>query len=127
MLTPFEVYLITLLDGMGITIGLMAFFLAVAGLIVLLGNYDYLRYRDDMQKGMKRLCDVGRNMVIVAIALLIMQTFIPSTKQMCAILVVPHIVNNEDAKAIPQEMLQLFRKQMGEWYHDEPVRKEKSL
>ena len=47
--------------------------------------------------------------------------FIPSTKQMIAIITIPKIVNNEQVQEMPDNALKLINKKLREWAEDTEI------
>lgn len=105
-MTAWQMYWLVILDSVcvgSLVIGLLLFFVGVA------------------------LCsDTGGWSLIgsaIGLILLIASVFLPSTKQMAAILIVPKIVNNAKVQEVPDKLLTLAT----EWMDELRPKKEKDL
>ena len=59
--------------------------------------------------------------VLIFVFGLLGNTFIPSTKQMIAIITIPKIVNNEQVQEMPDNALKLINKKLREWAEDTEI------
>lgn len=99
MITPWTVYWITILDSL--SCGLFIF--GVMGIAIGFGGYSLSEnYRTDKPKNPKFF-----RFVYFGIFLLVVDMFLPATKDMAAILVIPKIANNQKVQAIPSKILDL--------------------
>lgn len=133
MITAFELYWILKLDtfsaAAGIA-GLVFFALTVISLIAsasVAGDRDealnkmpksewytrterarYKKRAKELEKGIKVLIRIAALMFFTSIASFVMFVFIPTTKQMAAIMVVPKIATAENVEAISNEAKSLY-------------------
>ena len=105
MITEWQMYWITRLDNINIAATIFLVLAAIGTIIglVLMG----VRY-DDNDKDAKRWGRrVLRTSIPVALLFIFVQMFLPTTKQMAAILVIPKIVNNKKIQELPENLLEL--------------------
>lgn len=104
-ITPFEIYLVMQMDSFCVLFSVLFLFmggLALASVFVVC-EYDTENKRRTL---FKKVLMVTATLSVVS---LLLAVFIPSSKTVAAMYVVPKIVNNENVQKIPDEMLQLFR------------------
>lgn len=92
MITTSEMYWLTRLDDINFVLGLFFILGGVATfLLYLFGAIEY----EDAPDRRRQVWQIARRALSSVILALIVGTFIPTTKEMAAILVIPKIVNNE--------------------------------
>ena len=91
-------YWITRLNGICITLGVLSALLIIMSLIIIGATLD-----QDSRKYSNKMLIAP----IIGVLLIIVNVFIPSTKQMCAILIIPKIVNNERIQGNANKLFQL--------------------
>lgn len=109
-ITPWTIYWITRLDGLGFICGAIltaCVFASTLGYIVV---DAYSRFGDEL-KNMKK---VWRVSVPVGALVLLISTFIPTTKEAVAMIVVPKILENEKVQKLPDNFLNLANEWMEE-------------
>ena len=92
MITTSEMYWLTRLDDINFVLGL--FFILGGVATFLLYLYGAIEYEDAPDRR-RQVWQIARRALSSVILALIVGTFIPTTKEMAAILVIPKIVNNE--------------------------------
>ena len=92
MITTSEMYWLTRLDDINYALGLFSILGGVA--TFLLYAFGAIEYEDAPDRRRQVWQIAGRALSSVILALIV-GTFIPTTKEMAAILVIPKIVNNE--------------------------------
>lgn len=115
-LTSWDVYWITRLDNVGtiIGVGAMLFFIASIG-ITIVGFVEECKWKFKPMK-----------LAVVSAIVLFLMAFIPSTKEMVAIMALPKIVNNEYVQQIPNDTAEFVHKQLQEWIKGITKDKEKT-
>jgi len=104
-MTPFEMYLITRLDGLRLFLALVVMF-GVVATVVSFGMYS---------DGAFDKCKLwGKRLVAVVLTASVGLIFLPSTKDIALIYAVPAIINNEDVQALPPELAKLARMKIDE-------------
>ena len=113
-ITPWMLYWITRLDGIQVLFGLMTViaivvmvFTAFCGYITLY-NLDYFPCQDKEKcKDMARVLFKISKLTIIFLLIGILGIFIPSTKEMAAILIIPKIANSQTAEEMGKLPLKL--------------------
>jgi hypothetical protein len=59
-----------------------------------------------------------RGLIVTLLICIVMAIFIPSTKELAAIYLIPKIVNNEQVQQVPDAALKLLNLKMEEWIKD---------
>ena len=117
MITGSEIYWITRLDGIrsaGMVIFIIACIVDAIGLIVGLCMYcDSTSDSNQEKKGWRVLRGVLL-LFIIPTLLLSARMFVPTTKEMCAIVAIPIVVNNKEVQKIPETVLELAN----EWINE---------
>jgi len=110
-MTGSEMYWITRLDGIVEGTEVTMAILITIGIIVTIVFIIAYCVGDDNDDDVIRVKKILRRVLFVlwpiAILALAGRLFIPTTKQMAAIIVVPKIVNNVEAKEIPDNLMKL--------------------
>ncbi len=104
MITPMQVYWITRLDS---ACGLFVM------IIVLLSSIELFLLihcfaEDTLKENMRKLIFIG----IVDFSVLVFGLFIPTTKEMATIIMLPKIANSEFAQGVPSDALELKKMAM---------------
>ncbi len=111
-MTGWQMYWLCRLDGIKEVVGVFVFVLSLAATVLLIFYY-ITKYCGDIDgdeeaKNINKLLKRPLKIVPVILAfLMLICLFVPNTKQMAAIIVVPKIVNNEKAQQIPENLLEL--------------------
>lgn len=92
MITTSEMYWLTRLDDINFALGLFSILGGVATFLLYI--FGAIEYEDAPDRRRQVWQIAGRALSSVILALIV-GTFIPTTKEMAAILVIPKIVNNE--------------------------------
>jgi hypothetical protein len=125
-MTGLEVYLWLCLDSILHLLG-MAIAISVIGIIIyiVLQIAIHVQWYDEsepetkvMKTFYKSICKYLRISISIFIVSILGLTFVPSTKDVAVIYVLPKIINNENMKALPNEAVLLLRNKMQEWMKD---------
>jgi hypothetical protein len=125
-MTGLEVYLWLCLDSILHLLG-MAVAISTMGIIIyiILQGAIHVPWYDESEPNTKitktfykRTCKYLRISISIFILALLGLTFVPSTKDVAVIYVLPKIINNENVKALPNEAVLLLRNKMQEWMKD---------
>lgn len=121
-ITESTVYWITRMDYLQrgtLTIGIMLFVIAVLWLVVA-SCARANAHKDDKP-------ELNKHLIIAAIAACLFLSlgigglFIPNTKEMCAIKIIPIVANNEETQELPNKVMEL----VNEWIEElKPVKHE---
>lgn len=122
MITPIQMYWLVKLDDMrGVINGIMWLPISVAIIIGILAIAALLASIDDPMEKKKELLDgVWKSgiwcasLIVVAVVVHIAVAFVPSTKQMAAIIVVPKIANSEKVQTVGNQLYDLAVEWMNE-------------
>lgn len=125
MITAWDIYWITRLDGLNLFMGLIAGFSLTGALVLLIvrvmASDAYFEYEKKICKQWFRPFTAVTIMGVVFMAISI---FIPTTKEVAAIYMIPKIVNNEKIQKLPDNAVNFLNKKFEEWI-DGMVKKEK--
>lgn len=116
MITSSQIYWITRLDSIGCFFAIIGTIITIVSaicLIVALVNKAE-SYTDDDDKTVKKWFLIGIKTAFISSLFWGVAVFVPSTKEMAAILILPKIVNNEKVQKIPDQMLTLANEWMQE-------------
>ena len=124
MITPMQLYWITRLDGLCILfIIAMSLFLLAAGVFAIAGFVEGGSVlSDDSDETSKRYFRWSLKSCIVGLTILTLGCFVPSTKEMAAIVVVPRIANSESVQEIGGKIVDLATA----WLEELAPKKEKA-
>ena len=113
MITAWDVYMITRLDVLNTitTVLFIAFGIVVALWLLMYPIITDLAFGDDNKKSGNCL----KKTIIVWLLLAIPTIIVPSTKEACAIYLLPKIVNNEQIQKIPNNFANLLNAKIEEW------------
>jgi uncharacterized membrane protein len=119
MITGWDIYWITRLDGINGTLSVFVA-LAVTALIctaLFYGmwiNTGYLTNDDkNTHWGWYKKWLISLSFLIIALSLLV--TFIPTTKEAAAIYLIPKIANNEQVQKLPDNAMKFLNGKLEEW------------
>lgn len=118
IITEWEMYWITRLDGIGTFFTLMAIFAwGIGGFI---GLYYLCKFIKEHSEERKKLLIILAISVWLSVesVLMVGSILVPSTKSMVAILAIPAISRNEDMQEIPGNMAKFINKNLQEWVKD---------
>lgn len=109
IVTESTLYWITRLDGLkGVVIGVGIVLLIVFILCTIISLIA--RYEGDGDKSAGKFILLSLVGIILSVFFMGSRTFIPTTKEMCAIKAIPMIVNNDEVQEIPDKVLELATK-----------------
>jgi len=115
-----HVYLVVVADRVvqvGAAVAVAGGILSIVGVIVwAIAVTPPKCHGDDEAKTIAK-CVLKFALPIFFVGLLIV-TFIPNTKEIAAIYLIPKIVNNEEVKAVPDNALKLLNLKMEEWIEE---------
>lgn len=122
MITQTQMYWLVKLDDMrGVITGIMWLPISVAIIIGILAISALLASIDDPMEKKKEIlegvwkCGVWcASLIVVAVVIHIAGAFVPSTKQMAAIIVVPKIANSEKVQTVGNQLYDLAVEWMNE-------------
>lgn len=110
------IYWITRLDSiesvLSVTLGVLIVAVLILGTIMCMIEYD----NDEIPAFIKKVFKVSLIIIAITVPLCI---FIPSTKEICAIYLIPKVVNNEEVKKIPDNLLKLLNAKCEAWINDQ--------
>lgn len=118
IITEWQMYWITRLDGIGTFFTLMAIFAwGIGGFI---GLYYLCKFIKEHSEERKKLLIILAISVWLSVesVLMVGSILVPSTKSMVAILAIPAISRNEDMQEIPGNMAKFINKNLQEWVKD---------
>lgn len=113
MITEWEVYWITRCDGIEIFLGITACFVGVAYAVLLGATLFHAIFQnasdfdDDDKVRYKSLKHYSKILLIPCFLYISAAILMPDTKEMCAIKVIPLVVNQEDIQEIPANIADL--------------------
>ena len=115
-MTAWEIYWLLKLDDIHAMLGIL---IVAGGLTSIAMGVWWLFVHDEcMGESDKRAKRASTSVLKIAIPALIVSflvgTFLPTTKQMAAVLVVPTVVNNERVQQLPEKVLELVEKKLDE-------------
>ena len=108
-ITPAQLYWITRLDSIGVAFAGIIIISILVGIISVIAVS--LIYTEEVRE---RLIVWAKVSIAIAITHIICGAFIPSTKEMCAILIVPAIANNEKVQGLGEDLYDLAKEWMQE-------------
>jgi hypothetical protein len=106
MITESTIYWITRLNSILAILGVAGSLLVIAGAILTVcwhANW----YRDGDREIFRKRVKHPMLPIIAGFCMLISMAFVPTTKQMCIIKVLPMIVNNEQVQQLPNKVVEL--------------------
>lgn len=103
-ITMWQIYWITRLDDIGIAIGILTIFLGITSVILLAGSVGF---PDNNPGWYPEKAKYFYRVSLFFLGTLFINTMIPSTKDMAAILVIPKIVNNKQVQKFPSQIMDL--------------------
>ena len=119
LVTPFETYLILQLDDISGGLGIMLFIL---GVVIVGISAVYLVVSSDFFSDERKVADRIRisktalkYLSLCFFSIFLIKIFLPSTKTMAAVYLLPPIVNNQEVQKLPEEILDLLRGLIREW------------
>lgn len=110
------IYLIGVIDEIG---ACFVFLLIFLGLFIVIGTI-YLVVNDSFKIAAeeKKLKDKIKTSIIYFIIILTFTSFIPNSKTIAAMYLVPKLINNEELKKIPDKALTLINGKFDEWINN---------
>ena len=116
MITSWDIYWITRLDSISFMFATFwILLLLVLGCMIILVPFAMdICFDDDTKKYRKSLFYISTLFAIVSIG----GSFIPSTKEVAAIYLLPKIVNNEKVQKLPENFTNLLNAKMEQWIGD---------
>lgn len=106
MITESEIYWITRLNGLITVLAIIGSMLIVAGIVLIISWYADWYHNEDRAIFRKR---VKRPVLPIIIGMLMIFSiaFVPTTRQMCIIKILPLIANNEQVQELPNKIVEL--------------------
>jgi len=124
MITAWDVYWITRLDGIGLGLPLVfitAIFVVIAWIIAMSAGS---MWEDNEEKRPKYLRFLYAAIGVGALALTV-GLFVPTTKEAVAIYMIPKIANNEQVQKLPDNAMKFLNGKFEEWIDDMAGKKKK--
>lgn len=123
MITESEIYWITRLDNIrvasGALIAAFSVFIFILAIIKIWSHVDYATEEEIRIKARKSIRPSWVIFILGFILCLFSLLAVPTTKEMCAIKIIPMVANQEDIKEIPSDIAGLAR----EWIEElKPVK-----
>lgn len=116
MLTMWDVYWVTRLDEI---CWMFAVAMIVTGFIFGLSSIGYPFVKEEVFYGdNKRMNRFMKINLAVFVSVCVIGSFVPSTKEACAIYLLPKIVNNEQVQKLPDNAMKLLNGKMEAWIDD---------
>ena len=120
-ISPLEIYLISLVDKIGAISEVIVFLSGLASAILLtfwiIGKSESYKTEDD-EKILKRLWRCFKITVTCVICSTLIHTFVPSSKTIAAMYLIPAIVNNEHIQNSTSNALRMLEELTKEWLED---------
>ncbi|MHA1232581.1 MAG: hypothetical protein ACTSPQ_18270 [Candidatus Helarchaeota archaeon] len=123
MINAFDIYLISQLDTFVMWFGIFGILFTTAGITLVLvyacniSNPHF--YEDEGEALFLNKCrEIGKVLIIISCIFITTSIFLPSSKTVVAMFVVPKIVNNEDVQEMPQNVFKLMNEKLKEWTKD---------
>lgn len=110
MITGWDIYLITRLQGLVLCFGVFAFLLLAIAFIAGI----YVIVEEEMEEHGRKIWAL----LIGGIICVVLTCFVPTTKEAVAIWALPKIANNETVQEIPDNFAKLVNKKLQEWMKD---------
>ena len=122
MITPTQMYWLVKLDDMrGVITGIMwlpisvAIIIGILAIAALLASIDDpMEIKNEILEGVWKCGVWCASLIVVAVVIHIAGAFVPSTKQMAAIIVVPKIANSEKVQTVGNQLYDLAVEWMNE-------------
>jgi hypothetical protein len=124
MITSWDIYWITRLDGIGLLCGAI-FFTALMSAVVWVFLMGPMEMWGDHKESQPRYLRYLYATVGTGLAVLIIGTFIPTTKEASAIYLIPKIANNEQVQKLPDNAMKFINGKFEEWVNDMAGKKAK--
>ena len=109
-MTHWQMYWITRLDALQgdgvVVIIIFSFFLGITAFIIATVA-KYAGNDEDAIKIAQVTSRCSKILLSIGFSLILLLAFVPSTKEMAAIIIVPKIVNNEKIQELPENLLEL--------------------
>lgn len=117
MITAWDVYWITRLNGLGFLCG-AAVFISVAFITVWVFIMVPFELWEDNEEKHPRYLRMLYFAIGVGLSSLVILSFIPSTKEAVAIYMIPKIVNNEQVQKLPDNAMKFLNEKFEGWLND---------
>jgi len=115
-MNAWQVYWFLMLDSVSTASGLIA---VVVGLVLSFSVIFYFICKFDGDEDVVRITEQINKILIPIFAItFLLSIFLPTTKQMATIYILPKIANNEQVQQIPDKLLELGNKQLDEWINE---------
>lgn len=126
MITAWDIYWITRLDGINYFLAFFTVFSSISAFIALIlrifaaaNKYFSEDGEDDMDyKENIKLWNKLKIYLFISSILIFCSIFIPSTKEAIVIYTIPKITNNQDVQQIPANFAKLINEKLQEWMKD---------
>jgi len=118
-MTSSMIYWLTRLDGI---IRMCHVLSLLSGAISLFAIAGYVIFKDASRKDEEEARDISLRAMKIVIPFLIffgsIALFVPTSKEMAAIYLLPKIANNENVKAVPNKSMEILNLKLDEWIND---------
>jgi len=110
MITAFQIYLMSLADSV-LLLFLVIILISVVSMLLLVMDYKDIReFDDDKEKEKKNIHNKKNAKAIIrclmsALLSVLVLVFVPSTKTLVAMYVIPRVVNNTNVQKLPEAIL----------------------
>jgi len=121
MITSWQIYWITRLDSLNVALAIIWIALAIASVAMIIGAFVY-SLDDELEQ---YPVGVMKKITITTVAVLLLSIFIPSTKEVAAIYLIPKIANNEQVQKLPENFVKLLNVKMEQWMNNQIDKKKK--
>lgn len=115
-ISPVEVYFILQLDSFREIINILLVLIAISTVfstIVFFVSHDDWLHSDERFMGViKKTCKISLTLFIIFI---LVRAFLPTTKQMATVILLPQVINNENVQQLPEDILKLVQTLIKEW------------
>ena len=110
MITSWDIYWITRLDELNAFFGIIGAFLIMGGLLLHIPGAI-----DEWGERAKKKLKIG---IAIGVVFCLVVSFLPTTKEVCAIYLIPKVANSEKIKGIGGKGLDLMEAKLSEWIND---------
>ena len=119
----FSIYLMGIVDDIKTVCGVFGFLFGIGFLIsvfvVFVFHRDVIERPDNVScKADYMIAKKARNYLLLFVPLLFIGVFLPSSKTIAAMYLIPKIANNESVQQIPSKALEVMNKSLDAWIKD---------
>jgi uncharacterized protein YqhQ len=123
-ISPWTLYWILQLDSISTVLFIFTLLLGIAGIITSIigacatSEYNYRGPDDEMLKSAKATAKAGYKMIKITVILSFILAFIPSTKTVAMVVVIPAVVNNEHVQKEAGDLYALAKEGLTKFVED---------